>query len=208
MSRGTPVRTRKVLMTADAKKAATRKSKPGAYFGIPLAVCVIALLAAGLLIGVLFRGNRFAAAVYSSGTYFPKLVVTFATLIIFALLSGATAKLVLYNRQGAGRLFGSILAAYIVLGFASLAYVTLWIPILTKLPFADPGVPILGVSQWFEQVAQSFSSLLTEQPLVQSLIVAVLIGYLAAVIPSLRSIARGLIMASQAVLWMFQKLLW
>lgn len=195
-------------MTADTKKAATKKSKPGAYFGVPLAVCVIALLAAGLLIGVLFRGNHVAAAIYTSGTYFPKLIVTFATLIIFALLSGATAKLVLYNRQGAGRLFGSILAAYVVLGFASLAYVTIWIPILTKLPFAAEGVPILGVSQWFEQVGHSFSSLLTEQPLVQSLIIAVLIGYLASVIPGLRSVARGLIMASQATLWMFQKLLW
>jgi Na+/H+-dicarboxylate symporter len=195
-------------MTADTKKAGTKKSKPGAYFGIPLAVCVIALLAAGLLIGVLFRGNHVAAAIYTSGTYFPKLVVTFATLIIFALLSGATAKLVLYNRQGAGRLFGSVLAAYVVLGFASLAYVTIWIPILTKLPFAAEGVPILGVSQWFEQVGSSFSSLLTEQPLVQSLIIAVLIGYVASVIPGLRSVARGLIMASQATLWLFQKLLW
>jgi len=195
-------------MTADTKKAATRKSKPGAYFGIPLAVCVIALLGAGLLIGVLFHGNLVAAAIYTSGTYFPKLVVTFATVIIFALLSGATAKLVLYNRQGAGRLFGSILAAYVVLGFASLGYVTLWIPILTKLPFAAPGVPILGAGQWFQQVSQSFSSLLTEQPLVQSLLIAVFIGYLAAVIPGLRSVARGLIMASQATLWLFQKLLW
>ena len=157
---------------------------------------------------MLFRGNRVAAAIYTSGTYFPKLIVTFATLIIFALLSGATAKLVLYNRQGAGRLFGSILAAYVVLGFASLVYVTIWIPILTKLPFAAPGVPILGAGQWFQQVGQSFSSLLTEQPLVQSLIIAVLIGYVAAVIPGLRSVARGLIMGSQATLWMFQKLLW
>ena len=101
------------------------------------------MLAGGLLIGVLFRGNRVAAAIYTSGTYFPKLIVTFATLIIFALLSGATAKLVLFNRQGAGRLFGSILAAYIVLGFASLVYVTIWIPVLTNLPFASPGAPIL-----------------------------------------------------------------
>src|SRR5271169_5178500 len=175
-------------MTADTKKAATRKSKPGAYFGIPLAVCVIALLAAGLLIGVLFPGNRVAAAAYTSGTYFPKLVVTFATLIIFALLSGATAKLVLFNRQGAGRLFGSILAAYVVLGFASLVYVTIWIPILTKLPFAAPGAPVLGVGQWLQQIGKSFSTLLTEQPLVQALIIAVFTGYLAAIIPGLRSV--------------------
>src|SRR5580704_19660998 len=148
------------MVMANTKNNSGKKAKPGAYFGIPLAVCVIALLAAGLLIGVLFHGNRMAAAIYTSGTYFPKLVVTFATLIIFALLSGATAKLVLYNRQGAGRLFGSILAAYIVLGFASLVYVTIWIPILTKLPFAAPGVPILGMSQWFQQIGKSFSTLL------------------------------------------------
>jgi Na+/H+-dicarboxylate symporter len=195
-------------MTADTNKTSGKKAKPGAYFGIPLALCVIAFLAGGLLIGLVFRGNRVAAAVYTSGTYFPKLIVTFATLIIFALLSGATAKLVLFNRQGAGRLFGSILAAYVVLGFASLVYVTIWIPILTKLPFAAPGAPILGAGQWFQQVGKSFSTLLTEQPLVQALVIAVFTGYVAAVIPGLRSVARGLILASQATLWMFQKLLW
>jgi len=195
-------------MTAVTKKTSSRKTKPGAYFGIPLALWVIAFLAGGLLIGVLFPGNRLAAAIYTSGTYFPKAVVTFATLVIFALLSGATAKLVLYNRQGAGRLFGSILAAYVVLGFASLAYVTIWIPILTKLPFAGPGAPILGAGQWLQEVGQSFSTLLSEQPLVQALIIAVLIGYTTAVIPGLRSVARGLIMGSQATLWLFKKLLW
>jgi Na+/H+-dicarboxylate symporter len=197
-----------VLMTPEPNKTPRKKAKPGAYFGIPLAFCVIAFLAGGLLIGVLFRGNRLAAAIYTSGTYFPKLIVTFATLIIFALLSGATAKLVLYNRQGAGRLFGLILAAYVVLGFASLVYVSIWIPVLTKLPFAAPGAPILGIGQWFQQLAKSLSTLLTEQPLVQALVIAVLTGYVAAVIPGLRSVARGLIMGSQAMLWLFQKLLW
>src|ERR1700693_1681797 len=168
-----------VPMTADTNKTSRHKPKPGAYFGIPLALCVMAFLAGGLLIGVLFPGNRVAAAMYTSGTYFPKLMVTFATLIIFALLSGATAKLVLFNRQGAGRLFGSILAAYVVLGFASLVYVTIWIPLLTKLPFAAPGAPVLGAVQWLQQVGQSFSSLLSEQPLVQALVIAVLTGYVA-----------------------------
>jgi Na+/H+-dicarboxylate symporter len=195
-------------MAADTNKDSRKKSKPGAYFGIPLALCVMVFLAAGLLIGVLFPGNRAAAAIYASGTYFPKLVVTFATLIIFALLSGATAKLVLFNRQGAGRLFGSILAAYVVLGFASLVYVTIWIPILTKLPFAAPGATVPGAGQWLQQVGQSFSSLFSEQPLVQALIIAVVIGYMAAIIPSLRSVAGGLISASQATLWLFRNLLW
>ena len=195
-------------MTADTQKTETRKPKPGAYFGIPLALCVMLFLACGLLIGVVFRGNRLAVAIYTSGTYFPKLVVTFATLIIFALLSGATAKLVLFNRQGAGRLFGSILAAYVALGFASLIYVTIWIPVLTRLPFAAAGALAPGGAQWLQQVGHSFSTLFTEQPLVQSLVTAVFVGYLAAVLPGLRSIAGGLIMASQATLWLFRKLLW
>src|SRR4029077_16514848 len=195
-------------MAPDSTKTSTRKTKPGAYFGIPPPIWVIVFLVGGLLIGMRFSGNHVAAVIYATGTYFPKAVVTFATLIIFVLLSGATAKLVLYNRQGAGRMFGSILAAYVVLGFASLVYVTLWIPILTKLPFAAPGAPVLGASQWFQQVGQSFSTLLSEQPLIQALIIAVLIGYTAAVIPSLRSVARGLILGSQATLWLFQKLLW
>jgi Na+/H+-dicarboxylate symporter len=195
-------------MAPDTTKTSTRKIKPGDYFGIPLPIWVIVFLACGLLVGVRFAGNHLAAAIYTSGIYFPKAVVTFATLIIFVLLSGATAKLVLYNRQGAGRLFGLILAAYVVLGFASLIYVTIWIPILTKLPFAAPGAPILGVGQWFQQVGRSFSTLLSEQPLIQALVVAVFIGYIAAVIPKLRSVARGLILGSQITLWLFQKLLW
>jgi Na+/H+-dicarboxylate symporter len=205
---GNFVRAGIVLMTADANTTSRKHTKPGAFFGIPLALCVIAFLATGLLIGVLFPGNRVAAAIYTTGTYFPKLVVTFATLIIFALLSGATAKLVLYNRHGAGRLFGTILAAYVVLGFASLVYVTIWIPILTKLPFAASGAPLLGTGEWLHQVGQSFASLFSEQPLVQALIIAVLFGYVAAILPVLRCIASGLMTASQATLWLFKKLLW
>jgi Na+/H+-dicarboxylate symporter len=195
-------------MTAEAAKTSRKPAKPGAYFGIPLAVCVMFLLGLGLLIGLLFPGNRVASAFYVSGTIFPKLIVTCATLIIFALLSGATAKLVLYNRKSAGRLFGLVLAAYVVLGVASLVYVTIWIPILTKLPLSAAGAPAFGVGQWLQQVGQTFSSVLTEQPLIQALLVAVLIGYLAAVLPGLRAIAHGLILASQATLWCFTKLLW
>ena len=195
-------------MTADAAKTSRKPAKPGAYFGIPLTVCVMVFLALGLLIGVLFRGNRVAAAFYVSGTIFPKLIVTCATLIIFALLSGATAKLVLYNRKSAGGLFGLVLAAYVVLGFASLVYVTIWIPILTKLPLFAAGAPGFGVGRWLEQVGQTFSSVLTEQPLIQALLIGVLIGYLSAVLPGLRAIAHGLILASQATLWCFTNLLW
>src|SRR6266849_10897506 len=132
----------------DNKSAPTRRNKPGAYFGIPLPIWVVVFMAGGLIVGAVFPGNRVAMAIYTSGTLFPKAVVTFATLVIFALLSGATAKLVLFHRKQAGRLFGFILAAYITLGFASLVYVTIWIPILTNLPFAAPGAATLSVSQW------------------------------------------------------------
>jgi Na+/H+-dicarboxylate symporter len=195
-------------MTADIKKTSSRKTKPGAYFGIPLALWVFVFLASGLLVGILFPENRVAGVIYKTGTYFPKTVVTFATLVIFTLLSGATAKLVLFNRQGAGRLFGSILAAYVALGLASLVYVTIWILILTDLPVVAPGAPILRAGQWIQQVGQSFSTLFSEQPLVQTLLIAVLTGYTAAIIPGLRTVARGLIAGSQATLWLFKKLLW
>ena len=195
-------------MTADTTEAPARKSTPGAYFGIPLPICVMVCLAGGLAVGVLIPENRLANAIYASGTYFPKTVVTFATLIVFAILSGATAKLVLFHRQAAGRLFGLILLAYMVLGFASLVYVTIWIPILTKLPLTSPGVAVLGFGQWLQQVGQSFSTLFSDQPLIQVLISAVVIGYLAAIVPDLRSVARGLIMGGQYTLWLFKKLLW
>jgi Na+/H+-dicarboxylate symporter len=195
-------------MTADTKEVPSRKSKPGAYFGIPLPIWVIVFLAGGLAAGVLFPGNRIANAIYTSGTYFPKAVVTFATLIIFAILSGATAKLVLYHRQGAGRLFGMIVAAYVALGFASLVYVTIWIPILTQLPLTAPGVALVGFGQWLQQIVVSFATLFSDQPLIQVLLSAVVIGYVAAVIPGLRSVARGLILGGQYALWLFKTLLW
>jgi Na+/H+-dicarboxylate symporter len=195
-------------MTGDAKDAPPRKSKPGAYFGIPLPIWVIVFLAGGLVAGVLFPENRVVNAIYTSGTYFPKAVVTFAALIIFAILSGATAKLVLFHRAGAGRLFGLILLAYVVLGFASLFYVTIWIPILTNLPLTAPGAARLGLAEWLRQVGRSFSTLFSDQPLIQVLIAAVVIAYVTAIIPGLRSIARGLILGGQHTLWLFKKLLW
>ena len=195
-------------MTADAKGSPARKTKPGAYFGIPLPIWVIVFLAGGLVVGVLFPESRLADAIYTTGTYFPKAVVTFATLIIFAILSGATAKLVLFHRAGAGRLFGLILLAYVVLGFASLFYVTIWIPILTNLPLTAPGAARLGLGQWLRLVGQSFSSLFSGQPLIQVLIGAVFIAYVTAITPGLRSIARGLILGGQYTLWLFKKLLW
>ena len=121
----------KDVITADTTEAPAEHNAPGKYFGVPLPIWVIVFLAGGLAAGVLFPANRVANAIYTTGTYFPKAVVSFATLIVFAILSGATAKLVLFHRQKAGRVFGLIVLAYVALAFASLVYVTMWIPILT-----------------------------------------------------------------------------
>jgi len=193
---------------AGKRASHTKTGKPGAYFGVPLPVWVIVCLGCGLLVGMLAPQNRVAAAIYAIGTIFPKAVVTFATLVVFTLLSGATAKLVLFHRQGAGRLFGLLVAAYVVLCFTSLTYVAIWIPILTKIPVAASGAAAPGAEQWLRQVGRSFSSVFSEQPLTQVLIVAVIIGYVTAIVPALRSAARGLILGGQATLWLFKKLLW
>jgi Na+/H+-dicarboxylate symporter len=195
-------------VAVNRKGVTSRWGKPGAYFGIPLAIWVLVFLAGGLIAGLLFPDNRAAIALYASGTYFPKIIVTLATLVVFALLSGATAKLVLVHRRRARRLFGLILAAYVTLGLASLIFVSVWIPILTRLPFHVPGVAILGFGQSLRQIAGTFLTLVTDQPLIQALAGAVAVGYFTATFEDLRSVAHGLILASEATLWLFKKLLW
>lgn len=165
-------------------------------------------MAAGLALSLAFPKSRAVSLVFQTGTFFPKTVVTFATLLIFALLGGATSKLVLLHRRRAGRLFGLIVALYVGLGLASLIFGTLWIPVLTRLPFTAPGVSIPSPGEWVIHVGQTFSGLLSEQPLMQVLICAVLVGYFTAAIAPLRPIARGLIRSSDAILWLFRKLVW
>src|SRR5205809_1021485 len=100
----------------------------------PLPIRVLAFLLVGLLIGALLPHTRATNALYTAGTFFPRAVVTFAALIVFAILSGAIAKLVWFHRRRAGRLFGLIFGAYVGLALASLAYVMVWVPLLTRLP--------------------------------------------------------------------------
>ena len=124
--------------------AATRPKNVGTYFGVSLPVWVLIFLAAGLAVGLLFPKNSLAAAAYVSGTWFPKAVVTFAGPLIFGLLAAATAKLVLLHGRRARRLFGLIVALYLALGVASLIFVTVLIPFLTKLPFVVSDAGVIG----------------------------------------------------------------
>jgi Na+/H+-dicarboxylate symporter len=192
-------------LSADAVR---NRPEIGKYFGVSLPIWVLIFLAAGLAVGLLFPKNRFAGAAYVSGSWFPKGVVTFAGPLIFALLAAATAKLVLLHGRRAQRLFGSIVALYLALGVASLIYVTVLIPFLTKLPFVAAGAGVLGPGMWAGQVARTMVLFLTTQPLIQALIGAMIVGYLSAVFSALRPLAGGLIRASDAILWLFSHLLW
>jgi Na+/H+-dicarboxylate symporter len=153
-----------------ATDAAKHRPDVGKYFGISLPIWVLVFLAAGLAIGWVFPKNRLAGAAYISGSWFPKGVVTFAGPLIFVLLAAATAKLVLLHGRRAQRLFGLIVALYLALGIASLAFVTVWIPFLTKLPFVASDVGVLGPGVWLGQVASTFVLFVTAQPLIQALI--------------------------------------
>lgn len=182
--------------------------RSGLYFGIPLSIWVIGFLAAGLVTGAWLPHSSVATALYATGAYFPKAVVTLAALIIFLLLGSATAKLVLFHRERAGRLFGMLLALYVVLGLFSLLYVAAWLSLLARLPLTLPGIAISGATAWARQVERTFSDLLREQPLFQALLAGMGIGYAAAAIPALHPVAHGLVRGGEATLKLFRKLLW
>src|SRR5215469_5649067 len=131
--------------------ATAKKNKVGVYLGISLPAWVLSALVFGLIIGVVFPKNRLAAAAFTSGTWFPKTIVSLAALLIFVLLAGATAKLVLFHGRRSGRLFRLIVALYVALGLASLIYVTLCIPLLTSLPFTAPGTAP-PLTQWVREI--------------------------------------------------------
>jgi Na+/H+-dicarboxylate symporter len=195
-------------MTVERSAARARESRSRLPLRIPLPIWVILFLVAGLAVGLLLPDNRTAQAIYTVGTYLPRAVVTFAALIIFAILSGATARLTLLHRQRAGQLFGLILLLYVALGLASLTYVTMWIPALTKLPLVAPGAAAPGLDEWLEEIAAALSTLLSDQPLVQTLVGAIAIGYVAAIVPRLHPVAHGLVAGGESILGVFKKLLW
>jgi Na+/H+-dicarboxylate symporter len=147
-------------------------------------------------------------ALFTSGTYFPKVIVTFAAFLIFNLLAAAMAKLMLFHREKAGRMFGLILAMYVVMGFISLVYATCWIKVLTPVPMSLPGVEIPSATAWLVQIGDTFANVLSQQPLLQALIGAMLVGWVSARFRALHSIAHTFIAIGDYILLFFKKLLW
>ncbi len=142
-----------------------------------------------------------------SGTWFPKTIVTFATAIIFVLMSAALAKTLLTHRRS-GRFLFYIIGLYVSMGFVSLLYVSAWIPALTGLPMNHPGQPLPGLAGWLRGIATAFSTVLTEQPLLQVLLASLSIGALTGLMRALHPVAHGLIRCSEWMLNGFSRLLW
>src|SRR5208337_3385165 len=175
---------------------------------VPLPIRVVGLLIVCLCLGLAFPKNALVKGLYISGTYFPKTIVTFAAFFIFFLLAAAMAKLILFHKERAGKMFGLILTMYVVMGGISLVYASAWISVLSDIPFSLPGQKVPGVGAWVAQVGHTFAHVLSQQPLLQALVGAMLIGWMCAKIPALRPIAYGFITAGDWILKFFKKLLW
>jgi Na+/H+-dicarboxylate symporter len=178
------------------------------YSKIPLPILVVLYLVVGLAVGFMFPTNEVAKALFTSGTYFPKTIVTFAALLIFNLLAAAMSKLLLFHKGKAGKMFGLIFGLYLTMACVSLVFATAWIMVLTDVPMSLPGVDTPGFAAWATQIGHTFANVLTQQPLMQALAGAVVLGWIAARFKVLNPIAYGFIYAGDAILWFFKKLLW
>ena len=171
------------------------------------AVRIVGCLSAGLALGFFFPRNPVVLAAAQSGTWFPKTIVTFATAIIFVLMSAALAKTLLTHRRS-GRFLFYVIGLYVLMGFVSVVYVSAWIPMLTGLPMSDPGQPLPGLAGWLHGIATAFSTVLTEQPLMQVLVASFFIGTMTGLMRALHPIAHALIRCSEWTLNGFSRLLW
>jgi Na+/H+-dicarboxylate symporter len=171
------------------------------------AVQILGCLSAGLALGVFFPRNPVVLGIAQTGTWFPKTIVTFATAIIFVLMSAALAK-TLFTHRRSGRFLLSVIGLYVVMGFVSLLYVSAWIPTLTGLPLNQSQQPLPALGSWFHGIATAYSTVLTEQPLLQVLVASFVIGTLTGMMRTLHPIAHGLIRCADWMLHGFSRLLW
>lgn len=176
--------------------------------GIPLPVKVLGFLAAGLAVGLLFPTHPLVKAVYVSGTYFPRLVVTLAAVLVFHLLAAAMAKLLLYHKERARRLFIQVVLIYLVMGAVSLIYAFVWIAILSHLPFALPGEARPAPLDWARQISSTLALMLSQQPMLQALVGGLFLGWLTARVSPLHGAAHAIIVAGDLILSAFRKFLW
>jgi Na+/H+-dicarboxylate symporter len=171
------------------------------------AVRVLACLIAGLALGFAFPKNPAVLLVAETGTWFPRVIVTLATAVIFILMASTLARTLLSHARAA-RFLAIIVSLYVAIGAVSLLYVSLWIPLLTKLPLSRPATTAPGLLPWLHAIVVALATTFTEQPLLQSLALATIVGSLAGSIRALRATAYSLIRTGDAILAAFAKLLW
>jgi hypothetical protein len=104
-----------------------------------------------------------------SGTCFPRLIVTLAAVLVFHLLAAAMAKLILQHRGRAAALFLRIVTIYVVMGIVSLIYAAVWLAVLSDIPRSLPGVRLPTPVGWATQILNTFSNIVSQQPLLQAL---------------------------------------
>ncbi|SFD35723.1 Na+/H+-dicarboxylate symporter [Bacillus sp. OV194] len=183
-------------------------SKKGLFKKVPYPYWVFITLSLGFLSGLYLPENQFVHALAVSGTYFPKTIVTLATAIIFFLLAGATAKLIMVHKDKAGPLFGRILILYLSLALAALLFTIVFILLFIGLDSFDNGVKTPGFTTFILSIAGTFKTIITKQPLLQILVASVVVGWLAAVNKNLHSMATGIMKISDHILKVFKWLLW
>jgi Na+/H+-dicarboxylate symporter len=169
---------------------------------------VLSLLGLGLALGLRFPNNSVVKAIYLSGTWFPRCIVTLAALLVFHLLTAAMAKLILYHKDRAATLFLRIVAMYVVMGIVSLIYAVGWLAFLSDIPFSLAGIDLPTPLGWARQVIDTFSHVLSQQPLLQALAGGIMMGWLTARIPALHPAASRFIAVGDLILNVFRKLLW
>jgi Na+/H+-dicarboxylate symporter len=168
---------------------------------------ILGCLAGGLALGFLLPNHPAVLTLAQTGTWFPKTIVTFATAIVFVLMSAALAKTLLTHRRS-GRFLLFTIGLYVTMGFASLVYVSAWIPMLTGLPMNRAGMPLPGFAGWLHGILVAFRTVLTEQPLLQVLVTGFLAGGLAGSFRTLHPLAYGLMRCGEWILRGFSRLLW
>ncbi|MGP8106902.1 MAG: cation:dicarboxylate symporter family transporter [Desulfobaccales bacterium] len=177
-------------------------------FHLPLPIRVVSLLIVGFTLGLAFPKNTLVHYLFISGTFFPKTIVTLCAFLIFNLLAAAMAKLSLFHKERASRLFGIILGMYVFLGGISLIYATVWLHILAHLRTSLPGAVVPGALTWILEIGHTFTHVMSQQPLLQALAGGLFVGWLCAKVPALHRIAHGFIAIGDLILWAFKKILW
>ena len=174
---------------------------------IPLGVWVVLAVGLGFALGSLFPSSPVIKAIGTSGTYFPKTIVTFAAVIIFFLLSAATARLMLVHRERAGTFFRRTFLLYLILGVLSLLWVGGFI-LVTGVIYEGEQSSSPSLSALVISVLDTFRTVISQQPLLQVLVAGIIVGWASARFRVFLPIAFGVIRVSDGILRVFKWLLW